>query len=60
MLDQMPNGPSKDNFLRVAEGKYILGKRGICKEYMSGYYRTLTDEEKRQIDQVLIEHPWAC
>ena len=59
MLEQMPQEPGKDNFLRVAEGKYILGKKGICQEYMSGYYRTLTDEEKCQIDQVLLEHPWA-
>jgi len=59
MLEQIPVSPGKDNFLRVAEGKYILGKKGICEEYMSGYYRALTDGEKEQIDQVLLNNPWA-
>ncbi len=41
------------NFLKVAEGKYILSKKDICKEYMSGYYRTLNDEEKREVDEII-------
>jgi len=52
-LEQMPPAPGQDNFLKVAEGKYILSKQGICQEYMSGYYRGLTDEEKSQIDTVV-------
>jgi dihydrodipicolinate synthase/N-acetylneuraminate lyase len=52
-LDQMPTNPGKDNFLKVAEGKYILSKFGICEEYMSGYYRSLTDGEKKEIDSLL-------
>jgi len=52
-LDAMPKGVKADNFLAAAEEKYILSKMGICKEYVSGYYRMLTDDEKRQIDRAL-------
>ena len=52
-LEYMPQEPGKDNFLKVAEGKYILSKQGICNQYMSGYYRELTDSEKEQIDRLL-------
>lgn len=58
MLEQMPETPAKDNFLKVAEGKYILKKREICEEYMTGYYRTLYDNEKAAIDKVLRENQW--
>jgi 4-hydroxy-tetrahydrodipicolinate synthase len=53
MLEKMPLSPGKDNFLKVAEVKYILSKRGLCDEYMSGYYRTLTDDEKVCIENNL-------
>ena len=59
MFEQMPKEPGKDNFLKVAEGKYILSKMGICDEYMSGYYRQLVASEKKQIDQVLESNPWV-
>lgn len=59
MLEQMPQEPGKDNFLKVAEGKYILSKKGICDEFMSGYYRELTDDEKKAIDAVLASNPWV-
>ena len=59
MLEKMPKTPGQDNFLKVAEGKYILSKKGICEEYMSGYYRELVDDEKEQIDLVLKENAWA-
>lgn len=52
-LERMPEGPGKDNFLKVAEAKYILSKMGICQEHMSGYYRRLLTEEKKQIDELL-------
>ena len=52
LLEMMPKEPGNDNFLRVAEGKYILSKKGICGEGMSGYYRTLTTEEKLKIDHI--------
>lgn len=58
-LEKMPVEPGKDNFLKVAEGKYVLGKKGICDEYMSGYYRELTDSEKNTIDNLIIDNNWA-
>jgi len=58
MLEQIPQKPGEDNFLRVAEGKYILSKSGICDEYMTGYYRELSAEEKEKIDAVLISNSW--
>jgi dihydrodipicolinate synthase/N-acetylneuraminate lyase len=48
-----PKGPSQDNFLKGAEGKYILSLQGICDPYMSGYYRELDDDEKAQIRHVV-------
>jgi dihydrodipicolinate synthase/N-acetylneuraminate lyase len=57
-LEQMPQSPGRDNFLKVAEGKYILSKKGLCDEYMSGYYRTLTNDEKKQIDNVMESNTW--
>tara|TARA_B100001059_G_scaffold234202_1_gene276120 strand:+ start:19563 stop:20447 length:885 start_codon:yes stop_codon:yes gene_type:complete len=55
LLESMPQTPGRDNFLKVAEGKYILSKQGICDEYMSGYYRELNQNEKEAID-LLIEN----
>lgn len=52
-LDKMPKTPGEDNFLKVAESKYILSNLGLCDEFMSGYYRTLTNEEKSQIDNLV-------
>jgi len=58
MLELMPQKPGVDNFLRVAEGKYILSKKGICEEFMSGYYRELFPDEKSEIDKLLEENSW--
>ena len=55
-LDALPLGPGKDNFLKVAEGKYVLSLQGICQPFMSGYYRELTEEEKQILTSVLKEH----
>jgi dihydrodipicolinate synthase/N-acetylneuraminate lyase len=52
-LESMPQEPGKDNFLKVAEGKYILSKQGICDQYMSGYYRELNQIEKKHIDYLI-------
>lgn len=53
LSERMPPQPGIDNFLKVAEIKYILSKLDICKEYMSGYYRELNIEEKEHIDKIL-------
>ena len=58
-LELLPEQPGKDNFLRVAEGKYILSKRGICQDHMSGYYRKLTPGEKNEIDVLLEKNTWV-
>ncbi len=58
-LEALPTAPGKDNFLKVAEGKHVLGKLDICDEYMSGYYRELFDAEKSEIDRLLAENRWA-
>lgn len=57
-LERMPKAPGEDNFLKVAEGKYILSKKGICDEYMSSYYRQLNEAEKKEIDVLLGSNPW--
>ena len=56
LLEKMPEAPGKDNFLKVAESKYILSLRGICKPYMSGYYRELTIDEQNIITTVLNQY----
>ena len=55
-LEQMPEAPGKDNFLKVAEGKYILSRKGICEPHMVGYYRDLTAAEKNAIDVLIKEN----
>lgn len=59
LLEKMPEEPGKDNFLKVAEGKYILSKKGICGEAMSGYYRELNISEKQTIDELIGNNQWA-
>ena len=49
----MPKGPGKDNFLKVAEAKYILSQNGLSGETMSAPYRGLTDAEKKVIDTII-------
>lgn len=44
---------SPDNFLRIAELKYMLSKKDICQEYVTEYYRTLEDNEKKILDDFL-------
>lgn len=53
---ELPIGPSRDNFLRTAEEKYILSLRGICNEYTTSYYRDLTDDEKQIIKRLIKEY----
>ena len=49
-LEQVTTDAGKENFLKSAEGKYYLSKKGICKEYMSGYYRHVNKSEKKYLD----------
>lgn len=41
-----PSPAGKDNFLRVAELKYMLSLQGLCHDYVTDYYRELEDGEK--------------
>lgn len=52
-LDSFPKGPGKDNFLKVAESKYVLSHQGLSGETMSAPYRGLTDAEKAEIDAII-------
>ena len=50
LLSELPrtkNGESS------AEIKYILSQMGICTEYVNDSYRTLNNEEKKQVDNLL-------
>jgi len=60
LMERFPPGPGRDNFLKVAEGKYVLSKKGICDIHMSGYYRELNEVEKEQIKKLLLDNPWAA
>lgn len=46
-----PSPTAKDNFLRVAELKYMISKVVNMQPYMSGYYRNLTQEEVLDLDK---------
>ena len=49
-LEKVTTEAGKDNFLKSAEGKYYLSRKGLCKEYMSGYYRSVNSSEKKYLD----------
>lgn len=53
--------PRTENGEYSAEEKYILSKRGIIREYVNPSYRTLTEHEKKLLDDALKEYgfPWA-
>lgn len=53
-LEKVSTGASKDNFLKSAEGKYVLSKLGLCNKHMSGYFREVNSEEEAQIDRALV------
>jgi len=55
-LSEWPKETKKDNFLQVAEEKYILSLRGICNAYTTSYYRDLNKEEKRILRKVLDDY----
>jgi dihydrodipicolinate synthase/N-acetylneuraminate lyase len=52
-LDGLAKNTKKDNFLQGADEKYILSLRGICDEHMTSYYRTINEEEKKRVRQLL-------
>lgn len=56
-LEKAATGAGKDNFLKSAEGKYLLSKQGLCQKYMSGYFREVNAEEEKQLDKLFILNP---
>ena len=46
-----PSPAAKDNFLRVAELKYLLSLRGICQEWVTPYYRQLEVGERNALKE---------
>ncbi len=52
-LEKSTTGAASHNFFKVAEGKYFLSKKGICKKYMSGYYRAVNEQEQQYLDEIL-------
>jgi 4-hydroxy-tetrahydrodipicolinate synthase len=54
-LEKASTGAAKDNFLKSAEGKYVLSRIGLCKKHMSGYFREVSAEEEKQLDKVIDE-----
>jgi dihydrodipicolinate synthase/N-acetylneuraminate lyase len=52
-LEKASMGAGKDNFLKSAEGKYVLSRLGLCQKYMSGYFREVNADEERQLDALL-------
>jgi dihydrodipicolinate synthase/N-acetylneuraminate lyase len=48
-----PSPSAKDNFLRVAELKYMLSKKVDIKYFMTEYYRDLSKEEIRDLDNYM-------
>lgn len=50
-----PSDAAKDNFLRVAELKYMLSKSIKMESFTTEYYRNLSDIEKINLD-VYLEH----
>lgn len=58
-LNSLLNYPSPaqaDNFLRVAEIKYLTSKFRNCGEYVTSYYRLLCPSEKLLLDKFYSEH----
>ena len=51
-----PSVAAKDNFLKVAELKYLLSLQGKCKPFVTEYYRELTDIEMKDLSDWYIEH----
>ncbi|MDY7000163.1 MAG: dihydrodipicolinate synthase family protein, partial [Thermodesulfobacteriota bacterium] len=52
----MPKDARSSNFLMAAEEKYILKLRGICDEYVSTYYKGLSEDNKRLIEDLVRQY----
>ena len=57
LIKEMPNISAKENFLKVAEIKYLLSKKKLCKKFVAKPYKTLNDsKEKKLLDNFYDKH----
>ncbi len=59
-LSSLPPKLKEDNFLQAAQEKYIVSLRGICDSCTSSYYRSVSDEEKSSINELVKKYYPAC
>jgi dihydrodipicolinate synthase/N-acetylneuraminate lyase len=55
-LQELSKNTKKDNFLWAADEKYVLKLRGICDEYVTSYYRQISEDEKTRVRKLLEEY----
>lgn len=55
-MGDIPKRTRQDNFMAIAEEKFVLSERGVCKEYTSSYYSQFTDDEKKIVRKKLKEY----
>jgi dihydrodipicolinate synthase/N-acetylneuraminate lyase len=57
LIKKMPNISSKQNFLKVAEIKYLLSKKKICKKFVTKPYKCVdSSKEKKLLDNFYNKH----
>ena len=50
VLLRYPSSAAKDNFLRVAEIKYLMKLKGHCGDRLTNFYRHLNNSEKNELN----------
>tara|TARA_B100001063_G_C16742686_1_gene545684 strand:- start:944 stop:1846 length:903 start_codon:yes stop_codon:yes gene_type:complete len=57
LIKEMPNISAKENFLKVAEIKYLLSKKKLCKKFVAKPYKSVNDfKEKKLLDNFYDKH----
>lgn len=56
VLLQYPSSAAKDNFLRVAEIKYLMKLRGHCGDEVTNFYRHVNNSERKDLDMFFKEY----
>ena len=57
LIKKMPNISAKENFLKVAEIKYLLSKKKLCKKFVAKPYKSVNDsKEKKLLDNFYDKH----
>jgi len=58
-LKAWPKRLKEDNFLQAAQEKFILSLRGICLPHVSSYYAEVNEEEKKTIQELLVQYGYG-